>query len=226
MISYEPNWKPIHNFSHKLTASQSNWPTMEKEAFAIYYAVQKLDQYLHESEFVFRKVHKLLKFIMDSLIQNKKIQHWTTNICSYSCKIEYIEGKKNSCADMLSCLPHRPSDSNDDNGHNDPDITDETFEVSIINSNNINPKTFAQYDQQVTDNQCTKVELKQSGYDLVAEKTKDKELLQLKEELQSGKASQSINSRYILLDNVPYYLSKADSDQSFSCTFLSFWGKR
>ena len=31
-------------------------------------------------------------------------------------------------------------------------------------------------------------------------------------ELQTGKASQAINSKYILLDNVLYYLSKADSD--------------
>ena len=41
---------------------------------------------------------------------------------------------------------------------------------------------------------------------------KDKELLKLKEELQSSKVSQAINGMYILLDSVLYYLSKADSD--------------
>ena len=51
-----------------------------------------------------------------------------------------------------------------------------------------------------------------SGCDLVAEQTKDKEILKLKEELQSGKASWAINSKYILLDCVLYYLSKTDSD--------------
>ena len=30
-----------------------------------------------------------------------------------------------------------------------PDITDKTFEVSMINSSNINPKAFAQYDHQI-----------------------------------------------------------------------------
>ena len=69
---------------------------------------------------------------MDSPVQNKKIQLWTTNIHDYNCKIEYIEGKKNVCADMLLCLPHRPSDSNDDNECSGPDITDKTFEVSIL----------------------------------------------------------------------------------------------
>ena len=59
------------------------------------------------------------------------------------------------------------------------------------------------------------------GYDLVTEQTKDKELLKLKEELHSGKESQAINSMHILLENVLYYLSKANSDQSFGSTFLS-----
>ena len=119
---------------------------------------------------------------------------------------------KNDCADRLSCLPHRPPDSNDDNELNGPDRTNKMFEVSMINSSNINPKTFAQYDYQITDNQCTKEELKLAWLDLVTEQTKDEELFKIREELQNGKASQAINSKYILLDNVLYYLSKADSD--------------
>ena len=46
----------------------------------------------------------------------------------------------------------------------------------------------------LTDNQCTIEELNLPGYDLVTEQTQDKELLKLKEELQGGKASHSINS--------------------------------
>ena len=110
---------------------------------------------MYNSEFVIRTDHKPLKYIMDSQVQNKIIQHWTTNIHGYSCKIEYIEGKKNVCTDMLSHLPHRPSDSNGDNELSCPDITDKMFEVSMINSSNINPKTFAQYDHQITVNQNT-----------------------------------------------------------------------
>ena len=66
----EPNEKPIHYLSHKLTASQTNWPTIEKEAFAIFYAVQKLDQYLHSSEFVIRMDYKPLNHGFPSTEQN------------------------------------------------------------------------------------------------------------------------------------------------------------
>ena len=72
----------------------------------------------------------------------------------------------------MLCLPHGPSD-NDDNEFSCLDITDIIFECSMINSSNINPKPFAQYDHQVTDNQCTKVKLNLPGYDLVTEQTKD-----------------------------------------------------
>ena len=51
----------------------------------------------------------------------------------------------------------------------------------MIISSNINHKAFAQYDHQITDNQFTEEELNLSGYDLVTEQTKDKELLKLKE---------------------------------------------
>ena len=111
---------------------------------------------------------------------------------------------------MLSCLLHRPPGSNDDNECSGPDITDEMFEVSMINNSNMNPKTFVHYDHQITDNQCIKEELNLPGYVLLTEQTKDKELLKLKEKLQRGKVSNAINSKYILLDYVFYYLSKAD----------------
>ena len=83
--------------------------------------------------------------------------------------MEYIEGKKNVCADMLSCLQHTSSDSNDDNELSSPDITDKTCEDSMINSSNINPNTFTQYDHLTIDNEFTKEELSLPGYDLVTE---------------------------------------------------------
>ena len=129
----------------------------------------------------------------------------------YKCSIEYIEGKKNVCADMLSCLPH-PTYSFDNSGDSVPHITDRTFEVNLINNSDINPKRFAQYDHQYEDKQCNKEELDIPGFDLVMEQSKDKELVQLKDRLQSEKMSSSVASKYIILDNILYYLSKSGLD--------------
>ena len=53
------------------------------------------------TEFVIRTDHKPLKYIMDSPVQNKRIQHLIINIHTCNWKIEYVEGKRNVCADML-----------------------------------------------------------------------------------------------------------------------------
>ena len=126
---------------------------------------------MHESEFVIRTDHKPLKYIMESPIQNKKIQHWTTNLWGYNCTIEYIEGRKNVCADMLSRLQHPISE---DSECSDPDITNKTFEVNFIDSSRINPKKYAQYDYQYEEKQCNKEELMVPGFDLTVEQSKDK----------------------------------------------------
>ena len=112
---------------------------------------------------------------------------------------------------MLSCLPH-PTDISNNSGDSVPDITDRTFEVNKINSSDIYPKRFAQYDHQDENKQCNTEELEIPGFDLVIEQSKDKEHVQLKDRLQNGKMSSSVASKYITLDNILYYLSKSDSD--------------
>ena len=44
--------KPIYFLSHKLSDTQCRWSTIEKEAYAIHYSLQKLDHYLHGAEFM------------------------------------------------------------------------------------------------------------------------------------------------------------------------------
>ena len=57
---HEEGEKPIYYLSHKLTASQTKWLTIEKEAFVIFYALEKMDQYLHDADFIIRTDHKPL----------------------------------------------------------------------------------------------------------------------------------------------------------------------
>jgi hypothetical protein len=64
--------------------------TIEKEAYAIHFALQKLDHYLHNAEFVIRTDHNPLKYILDAPMQNKKIQLWALTIAGYNCKVEYM----------------------------------------------------------------------------------------------------------------------------------------
>ena len=66
--------KSIYYLSHKLSRSQCKWSVVEKEAYAIHFTVQKLDNYLHNSKFDIKNDHKPLKYLLESPMQNKKIQ--------------------------------------------------------------------------------------------------------------------------------------------------------
>ena len=110
-------------------------------------------------------------------------------------------------AQILSRLQHPISEDSECSG---PDITGKTFEANFIDSSRIDTKIYAKYDYQYEDKQCNKEELWVPGFDLTVEQSKDKELVQLKENLQSEKASQATTSKYVILDNILYYLSKYD----------------
>lgn len=54
---------PIYYISHKLNKTQEKWSTIERETYAIQYALQKLDHYLHNATFTIKTDHKPLKYI-------------------------------------------------------------------------------------------------------------------------------------------------------------------
>ncbi|CAC5412555.1 unnamed protein product [Mytilus coruscus] len=64
------NEKPIYFLSHKLSDTQKRWSTIEKEAYTIHYALQKLDHYLHNAEFTIKTDHKPLQYLLSSNFSN------------------------------------------------------------------------------------------------------------------------------------------------------------
>ena len=70
--------------------------------------------------------------------------------------------------------------------------TDRTFEINLMNSGDINPPKIAPYDHQYEDKQCNKEQLKISGFGLVIEQSKDKELVQLNDRIQSERCYQQL----------------------------------
>ncbi|CAC5360922.1 unnamed protein product [Mytilus coruscus] len=141
--------RPIYFLSHKLSDTQTRWSTIEKEAFAIHYALQKLNHYLYNAEFVIKTDLKPLKYILESPMQNKKIQLWALNITGYNCTIQYIPGPQNVCADFMSRLP---SDvKRNENPDPYPNISDNTYEINVINSNRFHFSDYANNDKLVED---------------------------------------------------------------------------
>ena len=92
----------IQYVSHKLSDGQQKWPCIEREAFAIIYAISKLRQYLYGSTFTVYTDHKPLRSLFTSEMKNTRVQRWATLLEEYGCSIQYKSGKQNVRADMLS----------------------------------------------------------------------------------------------------------------------------
>ena len=61
-----------HFLSHKLTFTHQRWPVIEKEAYAIVYALQKHDYYLNGARFTIKTHHKPLKYLFKADWTNNK----------------------------------------------------------------------------------------------------------------------------------------------------------
>ena len=49
--------------------------------------------------------HRPLNYMLESPMQNKKVQLWVLGIPGYNCKIEYISGVQITCAVLLFKSP-------------------------------------------------------------------------------------------------------------------------
>ena len=107
---------------------------MKKEAFAILYAVQKLDYYLSGAVFTIKTDHQPLKYLLEAELTNKKIQQWALKLSGYNCKIEYLAGRDNTCADLLSRIPKQLETESIKLG---PGMDDKAFQINVINSHRL-----------------------------------------------------------------------------------------
>ena len=92
----------IQYVSHQLSGAQLRWATIEKEAYAVVYALQKLRPYLYGSEFCIYTDHRPLKSLFTAPMKNTKIQRWAIMLSEFGADIEYRAGADNIRADMLS----------------------------------------------------------------------------------------------------------------------------
>ena len=92
----------IQYLSHQLSSVQRRWATIEKEAYAVVFAMTRLRPYLYGAKFKVLTDHKPLKSLFTAEMQNTKIQRWAVLLAEYGAEIEYREGRNNVRADMLS----------------------------------------------------------------------------------------------------------------------------
>ena len=96
------NQRPISYFSEKLSGAPLNYPTYDKELYALVRALQTWQHYLWPKEFVIHTDHESLKHLKGQDKLNRRYAKWMEFIETFPYVIKYKQGKENIVADALS----------------------------------------------------------------------------------------------------------------------------
>ena len=100
-----PNGKqPIGFFSRKLTSTEKNYCTLDKELLALHRAIRHFHHLLDERQFIARTDHLPLvhAFVAKKDAWSPRVRRQLSEISEYQCALEYIKGPDNIIADTFS----------------------------------------------------------------------------------------------------------------------------
>jgi hypothetical protein len=104
----ERSHEPLCFLSGNFTGSQIRWATVEKEAFPIITALDKLDHFLkREDGFELFTDHRNLTYILNpsrdlNKINSDRLHRWASQLMSFRYIIHHITGELNHWPDLLS----------------------------------------------------------------------------------------------------------------------------
>ena len=93
---------PVAFVSAKLTETQRRRAIIDNEAWALLYALQKLDVYVYMSRVTVYMDHDPLHYITHSLPHSPRLTRWQLALQRYDLDIHYIRGQDNVVSDCLS----------------------------------------------------------------------------------------------------------------------------
>ena len=116
---YDGIHHPILFMSHKLGKHEMNWPTHEKELYAIVLMFKVCRHYVQGKHVTVYTDHRALEYIITQPNLTPKQARWSAFMCDYDWKIVYKEGKYNQVADALSRRSDMKPNDDDTLEHHD-----------------------------------------------------------------------------------------------------------
>ncbi|CAF1164741.1 unnamed protein product [Rotaria magnacalcarata] len=134
--------KNIYFYSKILPKLQRKWPTIEKEALAIYYCVSRMKLYLLGHEFIIQTDHCPLRDMHKKSSNNRRVDRISLVLQQYNIKeIRHISGKCNCMADYLTRYPRQIEEDDEffdsDFGHI-PNVYSQSSNLTLQDNLSIN----------------------------------------------------------------------------------------
>ena len=189
----------IQYISHQFAEQKMKWPTIEREASAIVYSLEKLRPIVIGTDITVYTDHKPLKHLFTSEMKNPRIQRWAIILGEYNCKIEYISGPKNVAADMMSRLSNTTEAGElVDNEHLD-------WKGGNANINIIDNGLEIQDEQQSDEELCPS---DQHTIDIGALKKAQRNDQEIKQMIKEVKEETTTNGKFLIDDGLLYHVDR------------------
>ena len=96
------NERPVAYASAKLTTTQRDWSTIEREAYAVIWALKRFEDLLFQSSIILFCDHNPLRYVVDCASKSAKLTIWSLALQEYDLTCNYRKGKLNVVAERLS----------------------------------------------------------------------------------------------------------------------------
>ncbi|GFW34730.1 retrovirus-related Pol polyprotein from transposon 17.6 [Trichonephila clavipes] len=93
---------PVEFASRLLNPAERNYSTTEREALAVVWALNKFRGYIDGTSITVASNHQHLTWLMKLKSPTGRLARWALQLQSFNLNMEYIPGKSNVIADMLS----------------------------------------------------------------------------------------------------------------------------
>ena len=93
---------PLAFASHKLSGPLCCWSTIEREAYAIIWALDKFHDIVYGSKITVVCDHNPLQYIWDCAAKSAKLLRWSLALQEFDLEIKYKRGSDNVVSDYLS----------------------------------------------------------------------------------------------------------------------------
>ena len=101
---FEDGRHPILYLSKKLGQAEKNYAVIEKECYAIVWAIESLRVYLEGRSFVVETDHAPLQWLNRMKSTNQRLLRWSLTLQEFRFDISHVAGRENVIADVLSRL--------------------------------------------------------------------------------------------------------------------------
>jgi len=95
-------FRPVAFASSKLTPTQQRWSTIEREAYAALWALQKYKYWIFGTRIILYSDHNPITFLTEATPKSSKLMRWSLALQEFDVEFRYRSGKLNEAADCLS----------------------------------------------------------------------------------------------------------------------------